>query len=322
MTVIQDLPLELLRRILELLATDRRPQKDLYKASLVARAWRHPSHSLLIYHMDVQDSTLCTDVLRLNAGCTLRLVDVDWRDAREILSALHENDISVENLNVYRTVDGDLDMSTMSLKLLAGAFCVLTRRRSSLTTTQALNRSSSVDALKGAPQSRRTPSSSSLISTSTATTCPPWPSLDSILPAAPLLTSLELYVGDDGELLPPVYIPPFRAVAHQHRHLTISIGLPFSPPISRASLDVTRLVASCISLESLAVDNCGTAYLRDVAATARAHLCVREMQVTSGRNEGENQIAELISVLELPAMAELKRWKMCKRRLYGGLLGK
>jgi hypothetical protein len=129
MAVIQDLPPELLRRILELLVTDRRPQKDLYNPSLVARAWRHPSQSLLLYHMHLQLSklTLCTKVLSSNAGCTLQVVEAGWCNVREIMGALHEHDISVETLDLFATRQSDLDMSTMSLKLLIGAFCTLRR---------------------------------------------------------------------------------------------------------------------------------------------------------------------------------------------------
>nr|CRX79245.1 hypothetical protein [Leucosporidium scottii] len=304
MAVIQALPLELLRRILELLATDRRPQKDLYNATLVARAWRHPSQSLLIYHMDLLDVTRSTDALRLNAGCTLRLVNVDWRNAREILSALHENDISVETLGMYATRHNDLDMSTMSLKLLAGL--------------KSLR-------LGGHFQGHPTISPDTKLELTKLTVHTDYlPSLaffDSILPAAPFLTSLELYVGDDGELLPTEYTSPFRGIAHQLRHLTIYTGVSCHPT-SRASLNDTRFVASCTSLESLELCNCGTDYIRDVASAVRAPLCVLETQMASGWNDGGTGVAELASVLELPAMAKFKRWRMCKRRLYGASLDK
>nr|CRX79258.1 hypothetical protein [Leucosporidium scottii] len=169
MAVIQDLPPELLRTILELLATDRRPQKNLYNATLVARAWRHPSQSLLLYHIDVYQSnfSLCIDALRLNAGCTLRLLNVAWYNARDVLRALHEHDISVETLNVYGTATSDLDMSTMSLKLFARH-------------------------LRGHPI---IPSATKLKLTKLTVYPDYLPSLaffDSILPAAPFLTSLQL----------------------------------------------------------------------------------------------------------------------------------
>nr|CRX79251.1 hypothetical protein [Leucosporidium scottii] len=301
MAGIQDLPSELLRRIVELLVVDWRPEKDLYNASLVARAWRHPSQSLLLYHLDIYHSG--TDALRLNAGCTLRLVEVDSRNARDILRALHEHDISVETLGMYATRHNDLDMNTMSLKLLAGL--------------KSLR-------LGGHFQGHPTISPDTKLELTKLTVhtdyLPPLAFFDSILPAAPFLTSLELYVGDDGELLPTEYTSPFRGIAHQLRHLTIYTGVSCHPT-SRASLEVTRFVASCTSLKSLAVDNCGTAYFENFASAVPAPLCVLETCMASSWNDGGSG-TELASVLELPAMAELKRWRMDKRRLCGPLLDK
>nr|CRX79268.1 hypothetical protein [Leucosporidium scottii] len=294
MAVIQDLPPELLRRILELFATGWRPDKDLYKASLVARAWRHPSQSLLVYHMDISHSG--TAALRSNAGCTLRVVSIHRHNAQEVTGALHEHDISVETLNVYGTRDRDLDMSTMSLKLLAGL------------------KSLWLGQLRGHPTIPPDTKLELTKLTVYADSLPPLAFFDSILPAAPFLTSLELYIGDDGELLPREYISPFRAIAHQLCHLTIGIGVHSS----RASLEVTRFVASCTSLKSLKLRNCGTGYVRDLASAARAPLCVLETQLASGRNDAGTRVAELASVLELPAMAKLKRWRMCS--VYGALL--
>nr|CRX79273.1 hypothetical protein [Leucosporidium scottii] len=319
MAAIQDLPLELLRRILELLDTDWPPQRNLYNTSLVARAWRHPSQSLLLYRMDLQyvDLTLCTVALRLNAGCTLRLVDVDSRNAREILTALQEHDISVETLEVYEAPDSDLDLSTLSLKLLAGVFSTLRRRRLSLTAPQTPGLKSLWIAgyVKGHPI---IPPDTKLKLTKLTVYPHFQPSLaffDSILPAAPFLTSLELVVREDGELLPPEYTLSFRAIAHQLRHLAIT-----SHASSRASLNVTRFVAACISLRSLELCNCGTTYIGDVASAVRAPLCVLETQMASGWNDGGSGIAELASVLELPAMATLKRWRLSNYTVGGPLM--
>nr|CRX79026.1 hypothetical protein [Leucosporidium scottii] len=324
MAVIQDLPPELLRRILELLVSDRRVLKDLYNATLVARAWRHPSQSLLLYHMHLQrlKLPLCTEALCSNSGCTLRLVDVNWHNAWVILRAPREHDVSVETLDLFATRRSDLDLSTLSLKLLASAFCAIRRQRSSLTAPHTLGLKSLRlgGDFEGHPI---IPPDTKLELTQLTLDAHYLPSLaflDSILPAAPFLTSLELWVGRNGELLPTEYTAPFQTISHQLRHLAISSGLRFRLPTTRASLDVTRFVASCTSLKSLAVRVCGTAYIRDVAAAASAHLCVLETQVTAGWDEGENQIAELISVLELPAMAKLKRWRMYKCDFNGVLL--
>nr|CRX79001.1 hypothetical protein [Leucosporidium scottii] len=305
MAVIQDLPLELLRRILELLATDRPSQKNLYNATLVARAWRHPSQSLLLYHMDLQNSTLCTDALRLNAGCTLRVVEVECSNAREILAALHEHDISVETLNVYGAQDSDLAMSTTSLKLFAGLKSLSVARR-----------------VKGHPTIQPDTKLKLTALIVYADLLPPLAFLDSILPAAPFLTSLKLCVGRNGELFPAEYIPLFRAIAHQLRHLAISTGILSNHPTSQASLEVTRFVASCTSLKSLELCDCGTDYIRDVASAVRAPLCVLETRMASGWNDGGTGVAELASVLELPAMADLKRWRMCTYTGGGVILDK
>nr|CRX79248.1 hypothetical protein [Leucosporidium scottii] len=295
MAVIQDLPPELLRRILELLATDWPSQKNLYNATLVARAWRHPSQSLLLYQMHLRpfNLTLCTDALRSNSGCTLRLVAVHWHEAREILGALHEHDILIETLIVYGTRDSDLDMSTMSLKLLAGLKSLWLEGH-----------------VKGHPP---IPPDTKLELTHLYVDAYCLPSLaffDSILPAAPFLTYLEFGVREDGELLPTGYTSPFRAIAHQLRHLTISIELRSSHPTSQASLSVTRFVAACISLRSLELHNCGTRFVRDVVTASVAPLAVLETEMASGWNDGGTGVAELASVLALPAMAKLKRWRM------------
>nr|CRX79011.1 hypothetical protein [Leucosporidium scottii] len=291
MAVIQDLPPELLRRILELFAADWPFQKDRRNVSLVARAWRHPSQSLLLYHMKVPrlNLTLCTDALRSNAGCTLRVVEVEWYNVREIMGALHEHDVSVETLIVYGAQD-----SLKSLRL-EGHF----------------------------ERHPRIPSDTKLKLTNLTVDAHYLPSpafFNSILPAAPFLTSLELEVRDGGELLPSEYISPFKSIAHQLRHLTISPGLRTSRPTSRASLQVTSFLASCTSLKSLELCSCGPAYIRDIVSAVRAPLFVLETQLAAGWNAGGTGVAELASVLELPAMANLKRWRMDKYDFDGNLL--
>nr|CRX79264.1 hypothetical protein [Leucosporidium scottii] len=282
MAVIQDLPPELLRRILELLATDWRPQADLYDASLVARAWRHPSQSLLVYHMDTSHSG--TAALRSNAGCTLRVVAIYRHNAQEVTGALHEHDIAVETLDVYGTRSSDLVLRHVKgLTIPPDTKLELTKL------------------------------------TIEAKCLPSLAFFDSILPAASFLTSLDLWGGENGELLPTEYIPPFRAIAHQLRHLSISTGILSNLPTSRASLNVTRFVASCTSLKSLELCDCGTDYIRDVASAVRAPLCVLETQMASGWNNGGSGIAELASVLELPAMADLKRWRLSNYKADGML---
>nr|CRX78996.1 hypothetical protein [Leucosporidium scottii] len=284
MAVIQDLPLELLRRILELLATDRPSQKNLYNATLVARAWRHPSQSLLLYHMHFRtwNLTLCTDALRLNAGCTLRLVDVDWLNARDFLGALQEHDISVETLPVYNTQDSDPDIRLPTI-----------------------------------------PPDTKLELTHLYFNALSLPSLaffDSILPAAPFLTYLELEVRDDGELFPTEYMSPFQSIAHQLRHLTIS---SYScSPTSQASLSVTRFVAACTSPRSLELCDCSTAYIKDVVTASSGPLALLETELAAGWNDGGTGVAELAAVLELPAVAKLKRWRLSNYTGGGPLLNK
>jgi hypothetical protein len=166
-----------------------RPQKDLRNVSLVARAWRHPSQSLLLYLMDLKrmDWTLCAKALHSNAGCTLRTVVVDWHNARNFLGALQEHDISVETLLVYDARDSDLCMSTMSLKLLSGAFQALRRERLSLTAprTPGLRSLWVVGHFQGHPPSRQTPNLSSPSSPSTPTSCPLSPSSTRSSPRRP-----------------------------------------------------------------------------------------------------------------------------------------
>jgi hypothetical protein len=203
-------------------------------------------------------------------------------------------------------------MSTMSPKLLTGTFRKrMRRRRLSLTAphTSGLKSLRLRGDFGGHPN---IPPDSIMELTHITVDSHYLPSLaffDSILPAAPFLTSLELGVTRNGLLFPTEYTSPFQAIAHHLRHLTLYTGF-LRHPASRASLNVTRFVASCTSLKSLAVRTCGTAYFGDVAATTRAPLCVLETQLAAGWNEGGTGVAELASVLELPAMATLKRWRL------------
>lgn len=107
-----------------------------------------------------------------------------------------------------------------------------------------------------------------------------------------------------------MYTSRFQAIVHQLLHLKISTGYSSSAPRSRASLDVTRFVASCTSLKSLQLRECGTAYLKDVVGASRAPKSVLETELVSGWNVGGTGVAELASILKLPAMADLKRWRM------------
>nr|CRX79256.1 hypothetical protein [Leucosporidium scottii] len=261
--------------------------------------------------MDIQrlSSTLCSDTLRLNVGCTLRLAGVFGHSARAILSALHEHDVSVEILNVYGMEEGELDMfdmGTMSLKFFASLKSLRLEGH-----------------FEGHPMIPMIPPDTKLQLTKLTVEANYLPSLalfDSILPAAPFLTSLELEVRNDGELLPAEYMSPFRSIAHQLSRLAVSVGIRFRCPSGQASLNVTRFVASCTSLKSLAVNNCGTAYFKDVVTASVAPLSVLETELASGWNIRGSGVAELASVLELPAMAKLKRWRMYKCDFNGVLL--
>lgn len=127
MAVIQDLPAELLRRVLELIDEyweNDSLSKMLSRTELVARAWRHPSQALLLYNLDLYglDLKLCTVTLRPNAGRTLKIALLGHGAARATLTALKENEMSVEALRLYGTWASEVDMSSMSVKLLAGAF--------------------------------------------------------------------------------------------------------------------------------------------------------------------------------------------------------
>ncbi|ORY78919.1 hypothetical protein BCR35DRAFT_332246 [Leucosporidium creatinivorum] len=79
MAVIQDLLLELLRRILELMTDERDTwpsHRHFCLTSLVNRAWRKPSQALLFYNLD-PGSRVYTLVgtLPSNAGSTLKTVE-------------------------------------------------------------------------------------------------------------------------------------------------------------------------------------------------------------------------------------------------------
>ncbi|ORY78894.1 hypothetical protein BCR35DRAFT_100155 [Leucosporidium creatinivorum] len=200
-------------------------------------------------------------------------------------------------------LDLEVDMSRLSSKLLAGLKSLSIRGN-----------------LKGRP--RIPPGTTSELTRFSLDPeyLPSLAFLDSILPAAPFLTSLELEVREDGDMLSRDYTKCLQTITQQLLHLAVTIGESSSTPTSRASLDVTRFVSSRTSLKSLELCDCGTAYIKDVVAALRAPLAVLETELAFGWNDAGTGVAELAAVLELPSMAGLKRWRMADSSDWGGEL--
>lgn len=108
---------------------------------------------------------------------------------------------------------------------------------------------------------------------------------------------------------------------------SILVTSPSQPLTSTTPLPAERLstspavVASCTSLTSLELCNCGTPFIKDVIAACGARLLVFETELASGWNVRKT-VPELAAVLELPAMRKLKRWRMGNSDAAGNFLEK
>lgn len=129
MAVIQDLPPELLARILEHLSDDPFFVLDSHSTSLVARAWRYPSQVLRR-----RVAVLCVarpPVQNRNpayvACCVLREYVPPANRAQELLEQLNQHKVAVHTLCVEYTRSNDLDISRIRPRVLVGELSTLLR---------------------------------------------------------------------------------------------------------------------------------------------------------------------------------------------------
>lgn len=144
--------------------------------------------------------------------------------------------------------------------------------------------------------------------------------MDSLLGAAPFLTQLELWGDPLWGAFPTRHTTALLGIAPQLRHLSLhgwtTSGAPGRPP----SFDALPFLARCTSLKSLELSGQSPARLTPILKVLRAPLALLETSLLSEEPaETISVVAELIALLDLPALANLKRWRMETRDELGGL---
>ncbi|ORY53402.1 hypothetical protein BCR35DRAFT_18048 [Leucosporidium creatinivorum] len=239
MAIIQDLPPELLRRILELMSHRDpyypRPARDLSNTSLVARAWRRPSQDLLISGVVLgrYDTLSYGETSRpLVSSRTLDCADLDCNSAQKVLELLTEAGATVRTLLIVGTKANELDLGTMRFELLAGFHSLHI-----------------IGYFKGQPPIPRDATIELKTLFLHLRYLPSPAFLDSLVGAAPFLTRLELYTRTM-EQLPDGYSTALQMLALQLRHLSIRADATSTPTYPR-TVDLHGFVASCTFLRSI-----------------------------------------------------------------------
>nr|CRX79247.1 hypothetical protein [Leucosporidium scottii] len=299
MTVIQDLPPEVLYRILELVEESRDVSMatSLANSSLVARAWREPAQEVLLENVNptyLRPYRLATG-LRSIAGKTLGDVHLHgWWHAQDMLDTLHEHDIAARGLGIINTHSNDVDLSGMSIKFLAG-----------------LKSLRIAGYFAGQPEIPQNTTLKLKVLGFDIAQPPPLPFLESLFQAAPFLTYLEL-PSDGMWPLPEEYYPILSSIAPRLQHLTISA---ITAPIAFDSLS---FVASCTSLRSLELQHGTPSNINKMLTAVSTTLLVLGTELDSmmcqlvGTMDG---IAELTALLDRPALSALKRWRITSKHL-------
>lgn len=312
MAVIQDIPPELLRSILELLDEISDVPKGLCAASLVARDWRRPSQQLLVHRTNLWDLNADhrASILPYVPARSLDKLDLYWHvSAQDLLESLQKRDITVKHLYLRNTDPRDMPTSIMDLKLLRGAHRASLLPRSVPSTDfprQALDLSTSKDA--PVLPTTRPDVKLELRALDFFPASPPPPTLvSSLLGAAPFLTRLKLNCGYHGHF-PAGYTTSFKSIAPQLRQLTLMYPLPDSTHDS--SFDLLRFVACGTSLRSLELVWTSIAAIEQLLAASRAPLALLDAQLDYGLRAGDNRILALVAILELHEAVRLKRWRI------------
>ncbi|ORY78886.1 hypothetical protein BCR35DRAFT_304908 [Leucosporidium creatinivorum] len=296
MAVIQDLPPELLRRILELLSEDGHPESEFCSTSLVARAWRQPSHELRLYTNDLSGLVCCTPpcVVRQTEARAFREVFIVADTAEKILNVLREHKSAVRAMAVAGVPFLPLpDFGTIEFELLSG-----------------LRRLSVTGFFTGHPT---IPPCHTLQLKALELLTEDLPSptfLDSLLGAAPCLTHLDLSVESREGPFSEGFIDALQTITPQLRHLTLTSRTTPVGSTSATFSDLLRVLASSTSLRSIELCPDTPASLKKLLAALVAPLAVLETHSIDWWTEGPNSIAELVAVLQLPSLSELKRWRL------------
>ncbi|ORY78838.1 hypothetical protein BCR35DRAFT_352803 [Leucosporidium creatinivorum] len=296
MAVIQDLPPELLRRVLELLSNSYypRPARNLPNTSLVARAWTRPSQDLLISAVvfNRSDTPRYTKRLRSVSTRTLDRADLDYNSAQKVLELLTEAKATVRSLNIVGAKGQDLDLGIMSFKMLAGLHSLHLEGY-----------------FKGQPPIPSDATIELKALTLDFDYLPPPAFLDSLIGAAPFLTRLELYTRAMGQF-PEGYSTALPVLALQLHHLSIRADATSTPTHPR-KVDLHGFVASCTSLRSLELDYATPASITATLTAVRSPLLLLETEMKQWSEVADERgMADLVDVLKHPSLAQLKRWRI------------
>ncbi|ORY52186.1 hypothetical protein BCR35DRAFT_310652 [Leucosporidium creatinivorum] len=315
MAVIQDLPPELLIRILEL-SIDPRPyassgretRKTLIRTALVARCWRAPSQSLLssLLHLDSMNPRWVryNDVLSKSNEQHLRRMKrlelvVGRQDTSESaladqLAILKQKGVVLQELSfvsvslrgTFRVPNGSLGWLVQGVRLLKLDTSIQIDADFPLPTTLLL------DTLQ---ISSRLPELPSFLF--------PFPTV------APRLTRLELDCSTGP--FSPALNASLHELAPQITDLRIRLA-PNSygrPDDTVSSLD--SFLRACTSVTTLRIENPAPPHLKHILSFLSHRLAL--LEISDLRTEGElkdpmpNDLAE---ALDLPCMAQLRRWRM------------
>ncbi|ORY78883.1 hypothetical protein BCR35DRAFT_99913 [Leucosporidium creatinivorum] len=135
---------------------------------------------------------------------------------------------------------------------------------------------------------------------------PPSPAfLNILLPAASSLTRLELRTGFGGIWFPKRFNKHLGAIAHQLHHLTMP-----DPALASNGFDLLGFVTSCTSLKSLELHDYTIHATHKVLAVVPSALDLLEIDLGREWSQDNDPVAALLAILELPAAAELKRWRL------------
>ncbi|ORY78873.1 hypothetical protein BCR35DRAFT_304890 [Leucosporidium creatinivorum] len=297
MALIQDLPPELLKRVLELLSNSYYPgpARNLSNTSLVARAWRRLSQDLLISAVvfNRSDTPRYTKRLRSVSSRTLDRADLDYSSAQKVLELLTEAEATVRSLRIRATETNEVDLGIMRFEMLAGLHLLHIEGYA-----------------KGQPP---IPSDATieLKTLSLSLKCLPPPAFpESLVRAAPFLTRLSIVIAQK-EAFPEDYSTALHMLALQLRHLEIHADAS-STPTRPGTVDLHRFVASCISLRSLELYYATPVSIKTTLTAVRSSLVLLAIRLDEKWSKVADQrgIAELVDLLKHPSLAELKRWSI------------
>ncbi|ORY53396.1 hypothetical protein BCR35DRAFT_310536 [Leucosporidium creatinivorum] len=283
MASIQDLPPELLRRIIELF--DRNDwtmsYKSLCKAALVARAWRGPAQDVLVCTVPFDGFDAASDGRTPRPSIssrTLDCADLDFDPAQKVLELLTEAGATVRSLDIMHTDGNDLDLGIMSFEMLAGL--------------HSLNIGGHFEGQPPIP-------SAATIELRTLFLDPeylPTPAfLELLVGAAPFLTRLEVYMDPEEEEFPGSYTTALQMLALQLRHLKIAADATSTPTRPR-TVDLHGFVASCTSLRSLELHCATPASIMATLTAVRSPLVLlaTELDDEWSRVADAKRVAELV----------------------------